>query len=665
MFFGFVLVSFAFGQLETREIRNWKLEPIIEFWKDSIDGKLVSGFPLYDCAKTDVCFARVQFYEEVNGKGIFTHAAYRLWLDGSGKLPEKLFDEEAQGYSLVGFQDIAANGDILLWLSAPEYGYWLFPASKDEQPKLVLKPGQRVPGLPETVRYLDYALFGEDGSVFFNTLNQEYELSVGPFSMSILRYKDGQFTILGHFPEGGLGFILSDNGVADHFLFGAVGKIEGVDPNDPPVAPGLGFMNIESGTITQLTQKGTTFDEFFPSLNLLARNASSGNRFVTIAYRSTDGNPPECYLDNCNTEFDLISMETSGIVSRLYLPEGKQPAGNWPRVSMDSWGNIGYSSMEINPIFPFPNPTYQQFLTHNIWLIPTGETQPELVIGYNDNDSTFSTLSRPILSDTSLYFNYGVESYSAFMRATRLNPFIYEGGVVNGATFGPKISPGDWASIFGSNLTAGTAWPWDVDRFPTSWQDEEEKTVRVYVCGKEAPLGYLSKGQINFIVPTDTPTGTPVPVQVVRGEWVGNPQYITLLPTAPALFRCGEFPCVTDAFTGALVTTENPAAQGQIVSGWLQGLGPTEADPACSGCPFGSNPLPWLRDNVQLTVNDQPTTLQYAGGAPGLTIFQINFWMPAEPSLPGDTGGEPGSPKTWEARLTAGGEVISFQIPVK
>jgi len=67
---------------------------------------------------------------------------------------------------------------------------------------------------------------------------------------------------------------------------------------------------------------------------------------------------------------------------------------------------------------------------------------------------------------------------------------------------------------------------------------------------------------------------------------------------------------------------------------------------------------------VKLTVNGVPAPVQYVGGASGLVgVYQINFQLPT--ALPGDTTGGGTATPTWEVKLTAAGQVVSFQIPVK
>jgi uncharacterized protein (TIGR03437 family) len=89
-------------------------------------------------------------------------------------------------------------------------------------------------------------------------------------------------------------------------------------------------------------------------------------------------------------------------------------------------------------------------------------------------------------------------------------PTISAGGVV--PLFGTvsTIQPGEWVSIYGSNLAGGNA-TWDGD-FPTSLGGTSVK-----INGNLAYLQFVSPTQINLQAPNDTATGT-VPVVVTTGS---------------------------------------------------------------------------------------------------------------------------------------------------
>ena len=87
-------------------------------------------------------------------------------------------------------------------------------------------------------------------------------------------------------------------------------------------------------------------------------------------------------------------------------------------------------------------------------------------------------------------------------------PVVFEGGVVNGASFRPSNAPGgavaqgSLVSIFGSNLATATGGAVTVP-LPTVIFG-----TRVTIGGQAASLFFVSAGQINAQVPWGAPTGT-------------------------------------------------------------------------------------------------------------------------------------------------------------
>jgi len=109
-------------------------------------------------------------------------------------------------------------------------------------------------------------------------------------------------------------------------------------------------------------------------------------------------------------------------------------------------------------------------------------------------------------------------------------PSISAGGVV--PLFGAvsTIQPGEWVSIYGTNLAAGTAL-WNGD-FPLSLDG-----TSVEINGKGAYLMFVSPGQINLQAPDDTATGT---VSVVVTTAAGSATTtVTLSQFAPSFNLLG------------------------------------------------------------------------------------------------------------------------------
>lgn len=106
--------------------------------------------------------------------------------------------------------------------------------------------------------------------------------------------------------------------------------------------------------------------------------------------------------------------------------------------------------------------------------------------------------------------------------------------VVNAASLQPAISPGSWATIFGTGLATVTR-SWRSEELSNGLLPTELDGVSVTVNGHRAALAFVSPNQINFQAPA-TPRYGELPVRVLRD---GQPILETTARTArlaPALF---------------------------------------------------------------------------------------------------------------------------------
>ena len=140
--------------------------------------------------------------------------------------------------------------------------------------------------------------------------------------------------------------------------------------------------------------------------------------------------------------------------------------------------------------------------------------------------------------------------------------------VLNAASYDAAISPGCWATVFGSGL-AGAAFGVSAAPLPTILGG-----VNVTVNGVAAELLYVSPTQINLVIPEGLviPDNTVVPL-IVTSDGASSKAYnIRLLPYAPAIFTLdgsGSGPAL--AFEGNLpATTVSP---GDTLTIYATGVG--------------------------------------------------------------------------------------------
>jgi len=236
-------------------------------------------------------------------------------------------------------------------------------------------------------------------------------------------------------------------------------------------------------------------------------------------------------------------------------------------------------------------------------------------------------------------------------------PAVTPGGIVPGT-----IQPGEWATIYGTNLASSTA-TW-TGNFPTSLGG-----ATVTIGGKAAYLSFASPAQIDLQVPNVTGSGA---VSVVVTTATGSAtSTATLAAFGPAFFLLdathvagiilrsngkgayggGTYDIIGP--TGSSLGYPTVAAKaGDSVALFGNGLGPTNppvlAGQAFSGAAPTTNP-------VTIRVNNASVTPSFAGLS-GAGLYQLNLTIP-----PGLGTGDVSLQATVGGVQTPAGVVISLQ----
>jgi uncharacterized protein (TIGR03437 family) len=181
-------------------------------------------------------------------------------------------------------------------------------------------------------------------------------------------------------------------------------------------------------------------------------------------------------------------------------------------------------------------------------------------------------------------------------------------GVVNSASFDNRLSPGALASVYGTNLGTSTS-------------------TSVTVGGKAAAVLFASAGQFSIQIPFDAPTGA-TSIQVANSA----PFNVTLSAYAPGLFtasQTGTGLASASHSDGTPVTTTSPAALGETVSFFANGLGPTNPAVA-TGVAAPASPQAATLVQPTVTIGGQAALVKSAFLAPGqVGVYQVNVQLPA------------------------------------
>lgn len=203
-------------------------------------------------------------------------------------------------------------------------------------------------------------------------------------------------------------------------------------------------------------------------------------------------------------------------------------------------------------------------------------------------------------------------------------PTFERGGVVSAASFQPVLSRGCLVSLFGTGLANSTVSATSLP-LPRSLAD-----VTVRVNGIEAPLWFVSPGQINFQLPYESPLHGTATIQVIRSGAQSGLVDVELRPYSPGVFTfiaaAGVVsPIITHA-DGFLVNSNNPSHPGERIVVWGTGIGDVVVVPSTGEVASG---LAAARVLPIVTIGDVPAVVEYAGLTPGsVGLAQFNIRLP-------------------------------------
>src|SRR5579883_1601020 len=223
---------------------------------------------------------------------------------------------------------------------------------------------------------------------------------------------------------------------------------------------------------------------------------------------------------------------------------------------------------------------------------------------------------------------------------------------VNAASYQTGIAPGMVATIFGTGLTRGVN---GIVQAPGGALPYSINGTSVVVNGIPAPLYAVAnlngQEQINFQVPwevrgLDIPyTPPPDASIVVINNGAASPAMRAFFSTTfPAIITTDGKQAVAVHPDYSLVTSQNPAHNGEVITLYGTGFGPVTPLPE-TGAPAGSSPVSTMNPAPSVTINGHNSTLLFAGLSPGsVGLYQFNLVIPDQAGIGNlnvqfDTGG--------------------------
>ena len=216
-----------------------------------------------------------------------------------------------------------------------------------------------------------------------------------------------------------------------------------------------------------------------------------------------------------------------------------------------------------------------------------------------------------------------------FLTASILNAQTVINAITDAASYSPRVSPGDLATIFGEHLANNTA---QASSFPLppTLGGASVYAVQSSQSPIQAPLVYASATQINFQVPSGLSPGT-ANFYVTLGGGNSLSFTVNVVSAGPSIFQdTSNHAIAQDAGAGyATNSTAHPAASGSVVVVYLTGLGPVDHSVA-DGAASPDSPLSNATGTPSATIGGVNAPVQFLGLTPGYAgLAQANIQVPS------------------------------------
>jgi len=234
---------------------------------------------------------------------------------------------------------------------------------------------------------------------------------------------------------------------------------------------------------------------------------------------------------------------------------------------------------------------------------------------------------------------------SGFSYNIQAAPVITSASVVDAAAYKQPIAPGSYVNIYGTGLSNYTdtydattnalspngtysTLPLHID-FVTVTFDVPSAGISVparvtYVCSQ----CINGTDEVQIQVPWELAGQSSAQMKVVLdGDLFGNVVSVPLSSFAPQFFTNGNnIADAQDATSYSLITSANPAKQGETIILYANGLGPVNSNPGSGVPPTGGNST--TQQPVTVTFGGQAATPIFAGLANFAGLYQINVTVP-------------------------------------
>ncbi|MBI2819857.1 MAG: hypothetical protein HYX73_07745 [Acidobacteria bacterium] len=202
-------------------------------------------------------------------------------------------------------------------------------------------------------------------------------------------------------------------------------------------------------------------------------------------------------------------------------------------------------------------------------------------------------------------------------------PSLFSQGVVEsaGLSQGRPLVPGGIISLFGQNMAP----PNTLASASVIPLERTLAQTKVRIGNVDAPLYFVSPGQINAQLPFESVPGESVTIVLNVNGRLTVPQQYQIAPAQPGIFKAAANAAVLDE-QFKLVTAQNPARIGKTIQIFAAGLGITDP-PVASGA--GAPASSTVEIPVSVSIGGVDAQVVYQGLAPGFVgLYRVNAVVP-------------------------------------
>ena len=206
--------------------------------------------------------------------------------------------------------------------------------------------------------------------------------------------------------------------------------------------------------------------------------------------------------------------------------------------------------------------------------------------------------------------------------------------VINYSGFNPTapLAPGSIASAYGGFGAVATTATTTASPLPTTLAG-----ISVRVNNRTAPIYFVSQGQINFVLPVDTESGSQV-VEVLNGATVIARGTVNVWEAFPALASSDTTPTsqgIVQNQDFSINSQSSRARRGEVIQIYATGCGKSNPVTIDGLAPVALSPTV---AKTEAFVANLPAIVQFSGAHPQFPgLCQINVIIPDQPFVVGQT----------------------------